>query len=330
MDTTRDRTGRDDPERLGPLVIEHDHGLSHGRETSRWTKFDGRRDQDPDIDRGRSPCLAGSSQERFRTSNFRSDRREDARRRPQEDWRGADHTETRRSPAAQDRGNNSRYGSHRGRSGPHPARGRYSHGQAGKNGPHRNQPSSQGYQDVSNEETRTGLQPFREDLSENPTEGEADWAEGTRDHEWKPDRPGRLDRHVPKIDLDPKMPRQRMQKWIDQRTSNMAAVIEETLTIKVDMSRPTVKNRWSMFHSVLRVRGESSHFCLSAVAGRGNKKPQEDRRRADSARIRLKRGEQKAPPLLGFGSTVDVDGPAGARIGRGRRVSKGDGAPTGS
>lgn len=263
MDTTRDRTGRDNQDRPGPLVIEHDHGLSHGREPSRWTKFDGRGDQDPDIDRGRSPRPAGSSQERFRSSNFRSDHREDARRRPsQEDWRGADHTETRRSPATQERGNNSTYGTHRGRSGPHPARGRYSHGQAGA---HRNQPgqqSSQGYHDLSNEETRPGLRPFREDLNENPTEGEADWAEGTRAHEWKPDKPGRPDRHAPKIDLDPKMPRQRMRKWIDEKTSNMTAVMEETLTIKVDMSRPTMKNRWSMLYSVLRVRGESSHFCL--------------------------------------------------------------------
>lgn len=262
MDTTRDRTGRDNQERPGPLVIEHDHGLSRGREASRWTKFDGSRDQDPDTEQGRSPCPASSSQERFRTSNFRPDHREDARRRPShEDWRGAEHTETRRSPAAQERGNNSRYGTHRGRSGPHPARGRYTHGQAGKPGPHRNQPpTQQGYQDLCNEETRPGLRPFREDPD--PAEGEADWAEGTRAHEWKRDRPGHLDRHVPKIDLDPKMPRQRMQKWIDEKTSDMAAVVEETLTIKVDMSRPTVKNRWSMFYSVLRVRGESSHFCL--------------------------------------------------------------------
>lgn len=267
MDTTRDRTGRDTQERPGPLVIEHDHGLSHGREPSRWTKFDGRRDQDPDFDRGRSPCAAAPSQERFRTSGFRTDRQEDARRRPsQEDWRGADPAETRRSPAPQESGNNPRHGTHRGRGGPHPARGRYGHGQAGKPGPHRNQPhmqrSSQGYQDLSKEDARPGLRPFREDLTENPTEGEADWAEGTRAQVWNRDGPGRLDRHGPAMDLDPKMPRHRMQKWIDQKSSNMTASVEETLTIKVDMSRTSTKNRWSMFCSVFRVTGESSHFGL--------------------------------------------------------------------
>lgn len=251
VDTPRNRFGGDTHESLprggirhsGPLVIEHDHGITHTKEPPRWEQFHDRRDQDPDFDRQRSPRPVGSSQERFRTSDSRLDDREDARGRHfQDDWREADYHETRRSPVPQDRPNTMKYGNHR---------GRFGHGQGGRTGPHRNQPriqqSSQGYQDLPHEEQRPGYRPFREDCYENPIEGEADRAEETRPQQWKRDRPGSLDRHLPKIDLDPKMPRQRMHGWNDQKTNNMTIVMEETLTIKVDMSRPVNKNRWSIF-----------------------------------------------------------------------------------
>ncbi|XP_027130138.1 BCLAF1 and THRAP3 family member 3 [Larimichthys crocea] len=237
----------------GPLVIEHGHGITRSREPPRWEQFDGRRDLDPGFDRQRSPRPMGSSQERFRASDNRLDDREVARvRHFQDKWRDASYHEAKRSPTPQDRPNPMREGnkdvpmSHRGRGGPRPARGWVSRGQGGRTGSHRNQPrpqqSSQGYQELPREEERPVYRPLREDFYKDPIEGESDWAEETRLQQWKPERPGSLDRHLPKVDLDPKMPRQRARGWNDQKANNMSVVTEETLTIKVDMSRPVNQN----------------------------------------------------------------------------------------
>lgn len=257
VDAPRDGFGGDSPRgdvgHSGPLVIEHDHGIAYSRSPSRWEQFDGRRDVDPDFERQRSPRPVSSSQERFRTPDRRSDDREGARGHHfQDKWRDFNY-ETRRSPTTQDRPNTMRYGNRdgpvnlRGRGGFRPMRGRSIRGQGGKTGPQRNQQhfqqSSQGYQDPPREEQRPGYRPVREDSYEDPAEQEDDWAEETRLQEWKHDRPGSLDRHLPKIDLDPKMPRQRLHQWNDQKTNNVTVVTEETLTIKVDMSRPVNQNR---------------------------------------------------------------------------------------
>nr|XP_046226700.1 bcl-2-associated transcription factor 1 isoform X1 [Scatophagus argus]XP_046226701.1 bcl-2-associated transcription factor 1 isoform X2 [Scatophagus argus] len=255
MDTTRVRFGGDTKERLplgdirhsGPLIIEHDHGIKHRREPSRCEQLDDHRDLE--YDRHRSP-RPGSSQEHFRASDSRLHDHEDARGWHFEDnWRGTNYRETRGSPTPEDRPNPMRFGyrdgpvNHRGRSSPRSARG---HGQGGRTGPHRNQQplrqSSQGYQDVPHEEQRLVYRPLKEDCYENPSERETDWAEETRLQQRKLDRPGSLDRHLPKIDLDPKMPRQRGRRWSDQKTNNVTTVTEETLTIKVDMSRPINQN----------------------------------------------------------------------------------------
>lgn len=237
----------------GPLIIEHDHGITHSRELPRWEQFDHRRDRDPDFDRQSSPRPMRSSQERFRASDGRLDDWEVSRgQRFQDNWRDSNHHETRRSPTPQDRPNPVRYRNrngpvnHRGRGGLHPERGRVSHGQGGRTGPHRKQPrlqqSSQGSQDLPHEEQGPGYRPFR-DCYEEPIEAKVDWAEETRPQQWKHDRPGNLVRRPPKIDLDPKMPRQRMCRWNNQKTDDMTVVTEETLTIKVDMSRPVNQNR---------------------------------------------------------------------------------------
>ncbi|XP_023252653.1 BCLAF1 and THRAP3 family member 3 isoform X1 [Seriola lalandi dorsalis] len=231
-----------------PLVIEHDHGITESREASRWEHFDEHRDLDPDFDRRRSPRPLSSSQERFRTPDSRLDDREDMRgRRLQDNWRDANYLETRRSPMPQDRPNPMRYGNrdgsviHKGRGSPRPARGRLNRGQGGRTGPSRNHPrlqqSPQEYQDPPHEEQRPAYRPFRQDCYEDPTEEEPNWAE-----RWEDVRATSLDRHLPRDDLDPKMPRQRERVWNDQKTNNMSAVKEETLTIKVDMSRPVNQN----------------------------------------------------------------------------------------
>lgn len=260
MDKPRDGFGGDPQGSLprgnirhsGPLVVEHDHGITDSREPSRWEQIDDHGDLDSDFDRQRSPRPMGSSQERFRASDSRLGDREDARGHHfQGNWRDSNYHETRRSPTPQERPNPVRYGNrdgpmtHRGRGVPRPARGQFSRGQGGRTGPPRNQPhlqqSFQGYQDRPHQEPR--YRPLREESCEDPIEGEPEWEEETRLQQWKRDRPGSLDRHLQRDDLDPKMPRQRVLGWNAQKTNNMAVVTEETLTIKVDMSRPVNQTR---------------------------------------------------------------------------------------
>ncbi|XP_075936944.1 uncharacterized protein LOC142937750 [Anarhichas minor] len=242
VDSPRGRFGGD-TRHSGPLVVEHDHGIADSKEPPRWEQFDDRRDLDPDFDRQRSPRQVSSSQERFRTPDSRLDDREDARGR-QDNWRDPNYHETRRNPAPQERPNPVRYGNregpvnHRGNGGSQPARGQFSRGQGGRTGPPRTQPrvqpSSQGYQDLPHEEQRPGYRPFRGDVNEDPVDAEPDWPEE--------------ERHLQRNILDPKMPRQRQRGWSDQKPNNMAVVTEETLTIKVDMSRP-VNNNSSLCYS---------------------------------------------------------------------------------
>ncbi|KAA8580514.1 hypothetical protein FQN60_013472 [Etheostoma spectabile] len=258
VDTPRDKFGGDthgslprgDGRRGGPLVIEHDHGITGSGEPSRWQQFGDREDLAPDFTRQRSPRPMGSSPERFRALEDREDARG---RHIQDKWGDSNYHETRRNSAPQDRPNPVRYGNrdgpvnHRGRGGPRPGRGQFNRGHGGRTGPARNQPrmqqSSQGYQDLPEEDQRPGYRAFREDSYEDPIEGEPDWAEEDRLQQWEPQRSGSLDPHLQREDLDPKMPRQRERAWSDQKTNNMAVVTEETLTIKVDMSRPVNKNR---------------------------------------------------------------------------------------
>lgn len=240
---TQESLPRGDIRHPGPLVIEHDHGIAHGREPSRWKQSDDRRDRDPDFDRQRSPRPLFSSQELFRTSESTLDPREDGRgRRFQDNWREADSRQSRRSPTPQDRPNAMRHGNQRGKGGPRQARGRT----GGRTGPQRNQPrlheSSQGYQDVPHEEQRPRYRPFREDY-ENPVEEEADWAEETRLQQWKRDGPESLGRRPSDTGLASKTPHQRMHQWDDQKSNYMTITTEETLTVKVDMSRPANTNR---------------------------------------------------------------------------------------
>lgn len=234
-----------DTRNLEPLVIEHDHGITDSRVLPRWDQFDERRGLDPDFDRQRSPHSLGSSQQRLTISDGRLEDREDTRRyRIQDNLRDSNYLETRRSPVQQNGQNHIRYGSlnNKGRSGPHLARGRLNHGQAERTGPPANQlhlqQASQAYQDRAREQQRTGHRPFREDRLEDPIEQDRNWTEEQRLQQWKHDKSGSLDRHRP-INLDPKMPR----GWNDQKKKNMTVVTEETLTVKVDMSRPVNENR---------------------------------------------------------------------------------------
>lgn len=52
-----------------------------------------------------------------------------------------------------------------------------------------------------------------------------------------------LEPSPPAIDLDPKMPRQRMLERNRAKPKKVTVVAEETLTIKVDMKRPVSNHR---------------------------------------------------------------------------------------
>ncbi|CAJ1081740.1 LOW QUALITY PROTEIN: BCLAF1 and THRAP3 family member 3-like [Xyrichtys novacula] len=233
----------------GPVVIEHDHGISDRRQPSHWEHFNTRGDHDSDFDRQRSPRPVSSSQERSRMSERLESRVDTRPHNFQVDWRNSDYNESRRAP--EKRPSPMSYGArdspmkHRGRGGFRPARGRANRGQFGKTGPPRNQfhlhQSSQGYKDYPEKDLRPGYQPVRDDY-EDPVEAEPNWVEEDRVQVWKQERPRSLDRNPPVVDLDPKMPRQRLREWKDQKMNNSTAVSEETLTIKVDMSQPVHKN----------------------------------------------------------------------------------------
>lgn len=231
--------------RSGPLIVEHDHGI-----TKSGGQFEDRRDGDVDFDRESHRRQMGSSQERFRKSNSRPVVGEEMRGRLIQDGRRDFGRETRRSPMQQDRsspiGFAGQHGpmNHRGRSSPDPVRGRASRGRGGRmeTGPPRNHPRVQ--QDLHQEHPRQGYRPTEEERYLDPREEEPSWEEEPKLRQRERDRPGGLDRHLPRDDLDPKMPRHRERNWnIQQKTNETKVVAEETLTIKVDMNRPVNQNR---------------------------------------------------------------------------------------
>lgn len=114
----------------------------------------------------------------------------------------------------------------------------------GRPGPHRiqnrMQESSHGFLDAPHQEQSSACQPFMEDKYKNP---DSERHEETRSKPWISHRSRSLERSMPNIDLDPKMPRQRMLEWNCRKPKNVSVIAEETLTIKVDMTRPMNKNR---------------------------------------------------------------------------------------
>ncbi|KAM4718449.1 uncharacterized protein FYW61_016270 isoform 1-T1 [Anableps anableps] len=161
-------------------------------------------DYDPNFDRPRS-----SSQECFR---------EDPRGGHfQENPRDSSYKKSRRSPDARGYGNPANY---RGR-----GTGRYDQAPRGKTGPHRNQPRHQGY-------------PPSRDGYRDPAEKEPSWEdEEDRLQQWRHSRS-----RSQESNQQPKRSPQAKRGWNEPPNDNMAVVTEETLTIKVDMSRPVNNN----------------------------------------------------------------------------------------
>nr|XP_043891082.1 BCLAF1 and THRAP3 family member 3 isoform X2 [Solea senegalensis] len=256
VDMSRDRFGGDthtSMQPVRPLIIEHDHGIVESRKSPQWEQLDDRSNLNFNRQRGPRPLL--SLPQRLKMPDNRSGDREDVRGRNfQETWRESNHLESRRSPALNDRanalGHEKRDGSlsHRWRGLSQPLRGNLNRGQDARTTPPlRNQPRSQklpqGFQGLPREEQRPGYRAIREDGYDDPIAVEQDHTAVV----WQHDRPRSLDQHFQRDDLDPKMPR----GWSEKRSnsSNMASANEETLTIKVDMSRPVKQNSSLLYSS---------------------------------------------------------------------------------
>ncbi|XP_007541605.1 uncharacterized protein CXorf23 isoform X1 [Poecilia latipinna] len=150
-------------------------------------------------------------------------RREDGAHRPHfhEDSQDPGYQEpSRRSPEAHRYGN---HGNKRWR-----GRGRYNHGPRGRTGPHRHQPR---YADPPQAEQRHGYPAFRDD--------EPGWEDRDAPSPWRRSRSQSLDPNE-RTERPPPPPAKR--GWNEPQNDGVGVVTEETLTIKVDMSRPVNKS----------------------------------------------------------------------------------------
>lgn len=161
-------------------------------------------DYDPNPVRQRSQ----SSQERFRRAA-----------RVQDDPRDSHHQEVRRSPNTERYGNPGGPASYRGR-------GRYNQGSRGRAGPHRTQPPRQ---EPPQGEQRHAYPPFRDAYTDGT---EPSWEDEEQRARWW-------------ASLERNAMRDRPQRgWSEPlQSDDMTVITEETLTIKVDMSRPAQRNR---------------------------------------------------------------------------------------
>lgn len=183
--------------------------------------------------RPRSPRPGSFGRERPRTP-------EDVRgRHLQDDWRH----DARRSPTPPEPPNPARYGSWDGMS--QRGRGAPRGGRGGQGGRGRGQPRGQawtpqpshGYHHgPPHEEQPSGPRAFRDGCYEEKNPG---WSEEATPPQWDRRRPGSLDRHVPEAEPELKMQHQRQRGWKNPTTNTT----DETLKIKVDMSRPVKPSR---------------------------------------------------------------------------------------
>ncbi|XP_077364634.1 uncharacterized protein LOC144009044 [Festucalex cinctus] len=237
-----DRDFRRDPpgkNALGPGTLrftEHGQGFQDNRKGPRREHSDNGGQRDIEV-RHRRAVPSSSSQEKFRTSNSRLDDREDSRKRHYPDnWRdGSEHT---RSLPPQERTNLSRFDrqcaptNQRVTGAFHPDRGKFGQDQVGNDGNRTNfQQSSRSYQNVPREEYRSQ----RDTCYSNAVEEEVQpgWTEDER--RLKRAQPASPDRRRHQDEPDVEQPRPRV--WEEPDSKSMTVVTEETLTIKVDMSR---------------------------------------------------------------------------------------------
>uniref|UniRef100_A0A8C6T2C3 BCLAF1 and THRAP3 family member 3 n=1 Tax=Neogobius melanostomus TaxID=47308 RepID=A0A8C6T2C3_9GOBI len=180
---------------------------------------------------------------------FRSPR--SSRSMSQEDTRGGHFVENRnndgyheerRSPFANDRPNydksRDRPANRGGNRGNFNRRGRFNH--RGRGWPRGNRPNPQRVQSLPNEQPRFRAE---EELYDEP---EPAWEQREVGQAWEDDEDhGREIANSPSPDLEMQQPR---EQWGSNETKpNMMVITEETLTIKVDMSRPVNKNSLMLY-----------------------------------------------------------------------------------
>lgn len=175
----------------------------------------------PERDIHRQRSSRSISQEHMRGGNFEENRDND------------DYHRERRSPFADERPNYGQYRDRPANRGNFNRRGRFS--RRGRGWPRGNRPQPERFQNTANEQPR-----FREedDFYDEP---EPAWEQREAEQAWEDEDSGREMANLPSHDLEMQHPR---EQWGGNETKpNMMVITEETLTVKVDMSRPVNKNR---------------------------------------------------------------------------------------
>ncbi|KAM9774878.1 pre-mRNA 3' end processing protein WDR33 isoform X3 [Syngnathus typhle] len=223
---------RETPDSGTPHFAEH--GFQGTRKGPRREHLDNGGQRDFHL-RHQHADAASSSQEQFWNSNSGPDGREDSRKHHFPDKWG-NGSESKRSLPPQERANFGRYDrqgtptNHRGRGGPRLARGRISHMGNRTNFLQ----SSRSYQNIPREEPRAGYRSQRETSYPNAEEEEPSWTQD--DRRPKQVQPASLERGLHGSGPDVNQPGPHL--WKESESKNVTVVTEETLTIKVDMSRP--------------------------------------------------------------------------------------------
>ncbi|XP_051910832.1 BCLAF1 and THRAP3 family member 3 [Hippocampus zosterae] len=227
---------RDPPGSGTPHFTEHAQGFQNNRKRPQREHLDNGGHRDAGL-RHKRTGSAGSSQEQFQTTNSRSEVREDSRSRHFPD-NCRDGSESKRSSPPQEWANFARRGSptiQRERGGSHVARGGFSHSGKRTNF----QQDSQSYQNLPREEPRAGYKSQSEAGYSN-AEKEGEEPSRTEDNRrLEQIRPANVDRNDHRSAVDVDWPRPRA--WKEPDSKNMTVVTEETLVIKLDMSRPTLR-----------------------------------------------------------------------------------------
>ncbi|XP_061661900.1 BCLAF1 and THRAP3 family member 3 isoform X2 [Syngnathoides biaculeatus] len=209
-------------------VFPHDQGVPDSQKPLQWEHSDNRKQRDSDM-------------RQTRMSDNRPIVREDTRKRHFPDnWR--DGAESKKSDPPRERTDFARFDrkavptNQRGTGGPHPDRGRFSHNQVGNSGnltKNRTnfEQSSRCYQDTPRDEAKATYRSQRKAVEEEAPR----WTD--EDGHLKQVWPGSLVPSLHRGDLEADSPRPD-NVWEVPEYKNVTVVSEETLTIKVDMSRP--------------------------------------------------------------------------------------------
>lgn len=228
------------------VVVEHDHGMAHGRPPSQSGPFPSG-GREAEVDFGQRRSTRPSSQDRFRVLDGRHERRGDTRGNYQFD----DNAE-RLSASSLGPGDHRKRAAH------------FGHGPDEPMEAYKNVARLQHLQHLQHQRQRPPQEGPQKSSYDDPADLQS-WKEERRSQPWRREWPGEHQHQqqrqqqlqLPGPQLDPVMPRQRMQGWRKEEEEeaeeeemtgeDMTVVSKETLTIKVDMSQPVHSSRWSTY-----------------------------------------------------------------------------------